>query len=145
MNPIEEGHQPPEAMTPECAISQAEVGYHGTQWVTDTGLACIPWTDERIPENLREDKLYIDRSHVKTRNYCRNLDHDPQGPFCYVVVNNEVHRQYCRPRKCRTSGKITLSSPDRDSNLDLPILCSLAQHKTSALANYTTEAGDLVV
>ncbi|CAG2055121.1 unnamed protein product [Timema podura] len=33
------------------------------------------------------------------------------------------------------------SSPDRDSNLDLPILGSLAQHETSALANYTTKAG----
>nr|CAD7196397.1 unnamed protein product [Timema douglasi] len=33
------------------------------------------------------------------------------------------------------------SSPDRDSNLDLPVLSSRAQHKTSALANYATEAG----
>ncbi|CAG2055086.1 unnamed protein product [Timema podura] len=31
------------------------------------------------------------------------------------------------------------SSPDLDSNLDLPVLGSLAQHETSALANYTTE------
>nr|CAD7403021.1 unnamed protein product [Timema cristinae] len=115
----DEGHQPPEAMTPECAISQAEVGYHGTQWVTDTGRACIPWTDERIPENLREDKLYIDRSRVNTRNYCRNLDHDPQGPFCYVVVNNEVHRQYCRPRKCRTSEECTVLT--RGSGTGRPI------------------------
>nr|CAD7453262.1 unnamed protein product [Timema tahoe] len=33
------------------------------------------------------------------------------------------------------------SSPERDSNLDLPILSILAQHETSALANYATEAG----
>nr|CAD7600149.1 unnamed protein product [Timema genevievae] len=32
------------------------------------------------------------------------------------------------------------SSPERDSYLDLPILGGLAQHKTSALANYATEA-----
>nr|CAD7439747.1 unnamed protein product [Timema bartmani] len=32
------------------------------------------------------------------------------------------------------------SSPDRDSNLDLPRLGNLAQHETSALANYVTEA-----
>nr|CAD7403432.1 unnamed protein product [Timema cristinae] len=32
-------------------------------------------------------------------------------------------------------------SPKRDSNLDLPVLCSLSQHETSALANYATEAG----
>nr|CAD7202682.1 unnamed protein product [Timema douglasi] len=34
-------------------------------------------------------------------------------------------------------GKTTPSSPDRDSNLDLPVLSSRAQH---ALANYATEA-----
>nr|CAD7461961.1 unnamed protein product [Timema tahoe] len=30
-------------------------------------------------------------------------------------------------------------SPDQDSNLDLPVLGSLAQHETSTLANYATE------
>nr|CAD7259697.1 unnamed protein product [Timema shepardi] len=41
-------------------------------------------------------------------------------------------------------GKTTPSSPDRDSNFDLPILSSRAQHdkrQTSVLANYATEAG----
>nr|CAD7413636.1 unnamed protein product [Timema poppensis] len=44
----------------------------------------------------------------------------------------------------KESGKLFrenyLSSPDRDSNLDLPVLGSLAQHETSTLANYATEA-----
>nr|CAD7445040.1 unnamed protein product [Timema bartmani] len=39
-------------------------------------------------------------------------------------------------------GKATPSSPDRDMNLDLPVLGSLALHETSTLANYATEAGD---
>nr|CAD7577006.1 unnamed protein product [Timema californicum] len=38
-------------------------------------------------------------------------------------------------------GKATPSSPDHDFNLDLPVLGSQAQHKTSAFANYSTEAG----
>nr|CAD7413465.1 unnamed protein product [Timema poppensis] len=38
-------------------------------------------------------------------------------------------------------GKTTPSSPDRDSNLDLPVLVEL--NTTSALANYATEAGPL--
>ncbi|CAG2062073.1 unnamed protein product [Timema podura] len=38
-------------------------------------------------------------------------------------------------------GKNTTSSPEQDSNLDLPILGSLAQHETSVLANYATDAG----
>nr|CAD7202114.1 unnamed protein product [Timema douglasi] len=36
-------------------------------------------------------------------------------------------------------GKTAPSSPDRDSNLDLPVLSSRAQHTTGALANYATE------
>nr|CAD7570994.1 unnamed protein product [Timema californicum] len=36
-------------------------------------------------------------------------------------------------------GKTSPSSLNRDSNLDLSILGSLVQHKTSALANYATE------
>nr|CAD7455904.1 unnamed protein product [Timema tahoe] len=35
------------------------------------------------------------------------------------------------------------SSPDRDSNLDRPVLGSLAQNETSALANYATKVGVL--
>nr|CAD7424469.1 unnamed protein product [Timema monikensis] len=41
------------------------------------------------------------------------------------------------------SGKPPLSSHDRDSNLDLPVLSSLAQHETSELTKYATEAVDL--
>nr|CAD7258541.1 unnamed protein product [Timema shepardi] len=37
-------------------------------------------------------------------------------------------------------GKTTPSSSNQDSNLDLPILGSLSQHQTNALANYSTEA-----
>nr|CAD7433418.1 unnamed protein product [Timema monikensis] len=40
------------------------------------------------------------------------------------------------------SGKTTPSSPERDLNLNLPILGSLAQHATRAIANYATEAGE---
>nr|CAD7567953.1 unnamed protein product [Timema californicum] len=35
------------------------------------------------------------------------------------------------------------SSPERDSNLELPVLGRLAQHETSALTNYNVEAGPI--
>nr|CAD7456822.1 unnamed protein product [Timema tahoe] len=41
-------------------------------------------------------------------------------------------------------GKTTASSPERDSNLDLPVLGSLAQHEINVFANYATEAGELL-
>nr|CAD7586251.1 unnamed protein product [Timema genevievae] len=37
------------------------------------------------------------------------------------------------------------SSPDLESDLDLPVLGSLAQHETSALANYATDAANALV
>nr|CAD7400535.1 unnamed protein product [Timema poppensis] len=37
-------------------------------------------------------------------------------------------------------GESTPGSPERDSNLNLPVLGSLAQHETSALANYAPKA-----
>nr|CAD7411546.1 unnamed protein product [Timema poppensis] len=40
----------------------------------------------------------------------------------------------------KPSRKTTLSSPKRDSNLDHTVFGKLAQHVTSALANYATEA-----
>nr|CAD7257251.1 unnamed protein product [Timema shepardi] len=38
-------------------------------------------------------------------------------------------------------GKTGPSSPERDSNLDLPVLGSLTQQESSALANYANETG----
>nr|CAD7446484.1 unnamed protein product [Timema bartmani] len=39
-------------------------------------------------------------------------------------------------------GKTTPSSPERDSNTDLPVLGNLAQHISSALANHATKVDD---
>nr|CAD7256063.1 unnamed protein product [Timema shepardi] len=39
----------------------------------------------------------------------------------------------------RKSGKPTLNSPERDSNLNLSILSSLTEHETNALVNYATK------
>nr|CAD7447959.1 unnamed protein product [Timema bartmani] len=52
-------------------------------------------------------------------------------------LNPDLHRG----RVGNYLGKTNSSSPDRDSNLGLPILGSLAQQETSGLANYATEAG----
>nr|CAD7430113.1 unnamed protein product [Timema monikensis] len=39
--------------------------------------------------------------------------------------------------------EITPRSPERDSNLDLPVLGSLTRYDTSALTNYAAEVGNL--
>nr|CAD7203740.1 unnamed protein product [Timema douglasi] len=52
----------------------------------------------------------------------------------------EVNPHLCGGRVENNLGNNYPSSPDRDSNLDLLVLSSLAQHGPSALANYATEA-----
>ncbi|CAG2058744.1 unnamed protein product [Timema podura] len=42
-------------------------------------------------------------------------------------------------------GKTSLSTPDQDSNLDLPVIDSLAYYETSALDHATTEMGEMAV
>nr|CAD7444061.1 unnamed protein product [Timema bartmani] len=38
----------------------------------------------------------------------------------------------------------SMTSPERDSNFDLPVLGGLAHHETCTLANYATEAGKAI-
>ncbi|CAG2063406.1 unnamed protein product, partial [Timema podura] len=52
----------------------------------------------------------------------------------------KVNPHLCGGRVENHLGK-PLSSPRLDSNLDLPVLGSLAQHETSVLAKHTTKAG----
>nr|CAD7401529.1 unnamed protein product [Timema poppensis] len=75
---------------------------------------------------------------VKLSAKCSGLNHCLE--FNLVEVNSHL-----RGGKVETHlGKTTPNSPYGDSNLGLPVLGSLAQHKTSALANYATEAGCMV-
>lgn len=33
----------PEAILPECVLSESGENYHGTQWITENGERCVPW------------------------------------------------------------------------------------------------------
>ncbi|CAG2056041.1 unnamed protein product [Timema podura] len=57
------------------------------------------------------------------------------GRFNIEEVNPHLHGR----RMENHIGKTTPSSPERDSNTDLPVLGNLAQHISSALANHATK------
>nr|CAD7458909.1 unnamed protein product [Timema tahoe] len=66
-----------------------------------------------------------------------------------ISYNPEVNSHLREGRVENHLGNITSSSPERDSNLDLTALGSLAQHETSTLTNYAikvwiTTATDVV-
>nr|CAD7446550.1 unnamed protein product [Timema bartmani] len=69
----------------------------------------------------------LDKSHEKKTGVEKVEYRGSKPAFAWKKVENQL-------------GKPTPSSPKQDLNLDLPVLRSLAQHKTSALTNYTTEA-----
>nr|CAD7439916.1 unnamed protein product [Timema bartmani] len=61
--------------------------------------------------------------------------------FCEQLSLKELNQHLRGGRVENHLGKTSPSSSDRDLNLNLPIQGSLAQRKTSTLANYATEAG----
>nr|CAD7442726.1 unnamed protein product [Timema bartmani] len=76
----------------------------------------------------------------------------PVFVLALVVIVNELGRlnleevnPHLRGGKVKNHlGNTTPRSPDRDSNLNLPVLSSLAQHETSVLTNYATDADMLM-
>nr|CAD7398253.1 unnamed protein product [Timema cristinae] len=65
----------------------------------------------------------------------------------YHSVDNRLNKEEVSPhllgrRVENYFEKATSSSPERDSNLDLPVLGGLVQHETSALVNYATKAAN---
>nr|CAD7590092.1 unnamed protein product [Timema genevievae] len=110
------------------------------------------------------------RAHVDTTPDLANLDYSQVGPHSVCVphhrpgasitstplqisptsttrrFNLEEVNPHLRKGRVETHlVQITPSSADRDSNLDLSILSSLAQHESSASANYTTGADDSII
>nr|CAD7447587.1 unnamed protein product [Timema bartmani] len=77
------------------------------------------------PANNYSKHLLV--THLYTPHYCSG---EVNPHLCGGIAENHL-------------GKTTLSSPNRDSNLNLLVLGSRAQHETSGFANYATEAEQL--
>lgn len=79
---------PPNAWLPECALSDDEPGYKGTQDVTERGLSCLPWAGQNlIPDHERG--LFDDKSLLMAWNYCRDPGKESKGGayfFCNEVI-----------------------------------------------------------
>nr|CAD7585832.1 unnamed protein product [Timema genevievae] len=83
-------------------------------------------------------------SGVKALSYFPTKLQKPRGTFVGGKKENfkrltEVNQHLRGGRMVNHLGKATPSSPDQDSNLDLPVFGNIAQHETSALANYATK------
>lgn len=63
-----------------CKLTQAGANFLGNLSVTHTGSRCRRW--ETITGFTDDD--FPDLSVQKARNFCRNPNTDPNGPWCYV-------------------------------------------------------------
>lgn len=69
----------------ECKSTPSALECNGTKAEDEYGVDCMSWsvTEYRLCTNAE-------------RNYCRNMDNDEYGPWCYVKSSN-IHREksYC--------------------------------------------------
>ncbi|CAH0550624.1 unnamed protein product [Brassicogethes aeneus] len=97
---------PPPAVLPECALSEEELNYEGTQDVTASGLPCLPWSTKKLlPDQVEVEMFGGNLSAVQAVNYCRDPLKMGQGTFCYaksLKSKIQVQKVFCRIRKCKS-------------------------------------------
>nr|CAD7257756.1 unnamed protein product [Timema shepardi] len=85
------------------------------------------------PNTCKTDVIRKFRSH----QYYRKSFHQ----YCPYTIGQMYGNPHLHGGRVENHlGKNHPSSPDRDSNLELPVIGSMTQHETSVVANYATEA-----
>lgn len=80
----------------DCRLTNIGKEYVGLKNVTMSGFTCQDWSSQ-YPHKHRFSKNEFLR---QSRNYCRNPDGEPQGPWCYTT-NKNIRWQYCGITFCR--------------------------------------------
>ncbi|VDI68235.1 receptor tyrosine kinase-like orphan receptor 1, partial [Mytilus galloprovincialis] len=89
----------------ECKITALGTEYKGQINVTISGIQCQKWnTDYPHPTNFKE--LVGDQ-----KNYCRNPDNEPEGPWCYTM-NPTIRWAYCDVQYCVFTTPTTLTNTE---------------------------------
>ncbi|XP_076269016.1 LOW QUALITY PROTEIN: uncharacterized protein LOC143201686 [Rhynchophorus ferrugineus] len=94
----------------KCKVSGLGVEYTGEIAKTESGVRCQSWSMElphKIDTNLTDDK-FPDGSKKAARNYCRNPDRRPDGPWCYTISADLIYETcaipFCSFSQCRATG-----------------------------------------
>nr|CAD7194354.1 unnamed protein product [Timema douglasi] len=89
-----------------------------------------------VTSDIQNVGIYLNFDSQKSAVSCQSAPKKPRG-YCTWMKMFQVFKS-SHVLSWRDSG-----SSERNSNLDLPVLGSLAQHETIALANYAIEAGSV--
>lgn len=88
---------PPTSSTANCKTNRRGLQYMGTTNSTINMKVCWPWSLFR--RRLMTIGRFFNESYDAAFNYCRNIDNDPIGPWCFNCKSN------CGSKKFRTFEK----------------------------------------
>ncbi|XP_035696828.1 uncharacterized protein LOC118430223 [Branchiostoma floridae] len=89
----------------ECYLGKGE-NYRGTKKTTESGRSCQNW-DRHYPHQHCNITSDTDPDACLAKNYCRNPDGRPGGPWCYTV-DPVITWEYCGVEKCTERDDIVL-------------------------------------
>ncbi|KAF5275199.1 hypothetical protein FQR65_LT04231 [Abscondita terminalis] len=93
-----------------CKLSHLGLEYQGYQAQTESGIRCQLWKTENPIHKVEidfGDDNFPDFSKKKSKNYCRNPNKDPKGPWCYTLDPNLIDETCALPICTYIDCKIT--------------------------------------
>lgn len=84
--------------------------YRGTQHITAKGHTCVYWSHQYYFK-------VTDFEELVGHNYCRNPGGAEDRPWCYVEMNQKMHRELCDIPQC---GKLSNPSNYCESMARVP-------------------------
>ncbi|CAG2187406.1 CD206 [Mytilus edulis] len=108
----------PKTMVQECIMDQMGKGYRGTISQTNTGRTCQAWSSQVPHKHSYSDQL------LDQKNYCRNADDEPYGPWCYTTDVNQ-RWEYCKIPYC--AGAVTPVIPTTTTSTTTTVVTTAAK------------------
>lgn len=75
-----------------CKLTDIGTEYMGTQHVTESDVGCMKWQDKSILDGW----TFPDDSPGDAGSNCRNVDEEPNGPWCYLADGSNANFGYCK-------------------------------------------------
>merc|ERR1712080_46919 len=118
---------------PECKETGSGKDYYGYRSRTNTGELCKSWSshigvyplDYNHPSDPIIGRNFPERTVRQARNYCRNPDNDPKGPWCWTGNRQKYKSGYCHIPDCAGSSLAVAHQGEcrRNDCVDLERFC----------------------
>jgi len=93
------------------------VNYRGSQSITRNGLNCQKWNPQIMRSNYMNMASEEILNELSGHNYCRNIDNDIDGLWCYTT-NPRMPKDYCSIPSCDSINNNELIKTPSQPTLD---------------------------